>query len=593
MINTVKNCSKAGERFCFIIGAGASVSSGIPGGTLMAKQWFNKLKKLEPKETEKWIKENNFNEENVGNYYYQLYEKRFYAHPNEGYIWLQNAMKDAEPELGYYHLAKILASNETSNNLVITTNFDSLVEDAIFTYTKKKPLVITHELLAPYMDISTNRPIVAKIHRDLLLCPKSTKDETSTLDNAWEPALKKALDIYTPIVIGYGGNDESLMGLLEKVVNENSMKKPFYWCHIHNERPKNEIIELLKKRSGFLVPITDFDTAMYLFGIEFKHDFSKDAIEMSYNQNRIDRYFLKRNDIIHKLKKDKVERMLSDDEKVVIELIYESYRNEIKKLDEKIKVTPKDARLYYNRGINYECLNKQHKALGDKIKAIEYDTTKNATYYYSCGISYNYLNYFFKAIDNFNLAIEVDPSKADFYNRLGRSYHNLKKYENAIENHKKAVSLEQKNAYYHAWLSYSLFKNKYTEESRDILNKAFKLDKDEAFCYAIRGLINLKKAKKEGNKDIPDVLNDFNIAIKKEKNYRLLGRYTDISKYYLYVGDNKKAHEYLHKALKIHVFSGRAWYYLSKYYEAIGESKKSERCIIKANNCKFIPDEDD
>jgi len=226
MINTVKRCSDAGERFCFILGAGASVSSGIAPGNQMAKLWLDELKKLEPEMTKKWIEEDEVDENNIGSYYSKLYEMCFNAYPLEGYIWLQDAMRGATPRLGYYHLAKILTADKTSINLVITTNFDSLTEDAIFMYTDKKPLVVTHELLAQYMDFLANKPIVAKIHRDLMLRPKSLESEICQLAEAWEPVLKKALSIYSPIVIGYGGNDESLMGLLEKVVEENGMEKP-------------------------------------------------------------------------------------------------------------------------------------------------------------------------------------------------------------------------------------------------------------------------------------------------------------------------------------------------------------------------------
>ena len=204
MIDTMKTCSNAGERFCFILGAGASVSSGIPSGSTMAAEWLNYLKKLEPKEMEKWIKENKIDEANIGRFYSKVYERRFYTHPHEGYIWLQDAMKDAEPGLGYYHLAKILASDDALSNLVITTNFDSLTEDAIFMYTQKKPLIVTHELLAPYMDLSVKRPIIAKIHRDLMLRPKNSEAEISQLAKTWEPVLKKALGTYSPIVMGYG-----------------------------------------------------------------------------------------------------------------------------------------------------------------------------------------------------------------------------------------------------------------------------------------------------------------------------------------------------------------------------------------------------
>ena len=64
----------------------------------------------------------------------------------------------------------IMLTDKGRNNLVITTNFDSLVEDALFMYTSSKPLVINHELLADYAgDPNISRPIIAKVHRGIFL----------------------------------------------------------------------------------------------------------------------------------------------------------------------------------------------------------------------------------------------------------------------------------------------------------------------------------------------------------------------------------------------------------------------------------------
>ena len=72
-------------------------------------------------------------------------------------------MERAEPSFGYSVLAKILA--ETRHRVVITTNFDNLVADALSLYTSKHPLVCGHESLS----------IFAKPHtRGAPSSPKST-----------------------------------------------------------------------------------------------------------------------------------------------------------------------------------------------------------------------------------------------------------------------------------------------------------------------------------------------------------------------------------------------------------------------------------
>ena len=89
-------------------------------------------------------------------------------------------MEKAEPSCGYSFLAEILAQGK--HDIVITTNFDSLTEDALFIYTAKKPLVIGHSDLAGFINIQLQRPQVIKVHHDLFFSPQNTEDETKYID---------------------------------------------------------------------------------------------------------------------------------------------------------------------------------------------------------------------------------------------------------------------------------------------------------------------------------------------------------------------------------------------------------------------------
>ena len=68
-------------------------------------------------------------------YYFDIYTLRFFPNPRNGYSYLEKIMERCDPSLGYHTLAKLLTEGNL-NNLVITTNFDSLVEDALFLYTE-------------------------------------------------------------------------------------------------------------------------------------------------------------------------------------------------------------------------------------------------------------------------------------------------------------------------------------------------------------------------------------------------------------------------------------------------------------------------
>ena len=109
--------------------------------------------------------------------YFDLYAMRFFPDYQNGSAFLERTLERAQPSLGYYPLAALLAN--TRNNLVITTNFDSLVEDALFIYTDKRPIVISHELLAQYINFNTSRPIIASSTGACSLTP-STGPSRST-----------------------------------------------------------------------------------------------------------------------------------------------------------------------------------------------------------------------------------------------------------------------------------------------------------------------------------------------------------------------------------------------------------------------------
>ena len=99
-----------GDGCCFLLGAGASVTSGIPSGGVLAQRWYEDLKKnMNTNELDAWHQEISFDASRVAEFYPQIFERRFRDHPNTGYFQLQDSMKDAEPNIGYSFLAQVLA----------------------------------------------------------------------------------------------------------------------------------------------------------------------------------------------------------------------------------------------------------------------------------------------------------------------------------------------------------------------------------------------------------------------------------------------------------------------------------------------------
>ncbi|MCK9388501.1 MAG: tetratricopeptide repeat protein [Sulfuritalea sp.] len=255
------------RSIAFILGAGASITSGIPAGGALAQAWLKEIHLRQcldtKRDVESWAAEKleapGFRLSDSATYYARIFELRFGGDPKSGYAALEAKMEDAEPSLGYSVLAKILA--DTRHKVVVTTNFDNLVADALAIHALQHPLIVGHESLTGFVRPQLPRPLVAKIHRDLHLHPKNDRNGVDTLDKGWAEALELLFQHYTPLVIGYGGNDGSLMGFLAELPTGHIPGRLF-WCYREGDRPGENILDTIVRHNGVLVAIAGFDEFM-------------------------------------------------------------------------------------------------------------------------------------------------------------------------------------------------------------------------------------------------------------------------------------------------------------------------------------------
>lgn len=261
------------RRFAFILGAGASFDSGIPMAGQLVDRWLQELHAREDHERRPlaaWATAQNldidgFEHARAVEFYSQVFARRFADQPDEGYAYLERILHGRDPSFGYSVLAQVLAT--TRHRVVITTNFDNLVADALAIYTDQLPFVCGHESLAGFVRINPRRPLVIKVHRDLLLAPKNRVEELAGLPDALVQSLRDLLRSYTPIVIGYGGNDGSLMGLLRDVLQPGDIPGGIYWCYWHGAGlPGAPILDVVRRHRGKLIPIQGFDELMLQLG---------------------------------------------------------------------------------------------------------------------------------------------------------------------------------------------------------------------------------------------------------------------------------------------------------------------------------------
>jgi Tfp pilus assembly protein PilF len=261
------------SRFVFFLGAGCSISSGIPdAGTLVRSRWLPRLMQVQTGREDnllEWARGTfpAFTPETASQFYGQIIDTLFLnAHSRQQEIERLTAGKD--PSFGYAVLAQLMAHERFGQraNVVLTTNFDDMVADALYVYTNKKPLVISHDSLVGFIRVTGTKPLVLKLHGDARLSPRNTTLETRELDEPVRHALSNLLAETGLIFVGYGGNDTGITSILVHLA-EATLPAGVFW--VSDTVPGNELGSWLASRNAIWVRHRDFDQLMLFFYGEF------------------------------------------------------------------------------------------------------------------------------------------------------------------------------------------------------------------------------------------------------------------------------------------------------------------------------------
>ena len=458
------------RKFCFVLGAGASISSGIKSGQELVDIWDDKLRIRNKSSYLKWRSEYGITDENKYSFYSQYYEHYYKRYPKDGYNFLEKLMENAIPSAGYVILSYLLS--QTKNNVVITTNFDHLTEDAINSYTQTMPMVIGHESLSHYISKPINRPTVIKIHRDLLFDPANTVNEVDKLHDNWKKALNTILSEYHPIFIGYAGNDNSLMDFLieqGEAFADNRLCCP-YWMLYGDEKPVGKVHDFLEKSNGYFIHHNGFDEVMFLIGrvLKIKMQSKEDFLKKAENRfkilsDSIDNFTNKLmkdnsssaadNSTVSEEIKEAVQYVTSQTDlqnmykEVVLSYREGNYDDAVSTCKNLINLAPDNSRYHNTLGIILYKMKRYAEAITEKQKAVELEPN-NAEYRNSLGITLHALKRYDEALIEMQKAVELEPDNPEYRNSLGVTLHNMKRYDDALIEFQKAVELEPDNAEY-------------------------------------------------------------------------------------------------------------------------------------------------
>lgn len=269
----------------FFLGSGASISSGIPTGRDLIWEFKRsiyctecdiskeKYKDLALPSTRRILQEY-FDKK--GNYpqqddpkEYSYYFERCYTNPLARKRFIEKLVSDRKPSIGYLCLAEIIEHGKIKN--VWTTNFDSLIENAMNRlYPQNRILVCSEANRGNLSLLNPQYPVIGKLHGDYRYdWLKNTETELQQLEETLKRYAENQLADKQLVVIGYSGNDESIMSFLENSIEKKDLlSKGLLWAIQKNSSVNPRVYSLIKRaqkngKYADIVEIHGFDQLMF------------------------------------------------------------------------------------------------------------------------------------------------------------------------------------------------------------------------------------------------------------------------------------------------------------------------------------------
>ena len=322
-----------------------------------------------------------------------------------------------------------------------------------------------------------------------------------------QESLKPLLNEHSMIVIGYGGNDDSLMNYL----NEIKDRKPIYWCFRGNKNKLSSKITNILTKNDFIVQIQGFDKFMLLLNDKLNLGTIIDKEDI--NNSPIVKNALKYADKYKKQLEELTKEELDEDEQKAIEKLLPSwyhYELEIEKEpdDNKkeniyingLKAYPNSHELMNNYANLLEELNKDNEAESYYKKALEikpHHANANGNY----AILLKKLNRDNEAESYYKKALEIEPHDANTNGNYAQFLLNLGKRNEAnfyLENAFINYSTEN-DLLIELWFYRLAHYPEYFDEAKNelnlLLNKGF-------MSIGWDFSRNIEQAKKEGHQNI-------------------------------------------------------------------------------------------
>ena len=217
------------REFSLFLGAGASRSSGVVLASEMIREWRELAfrEQAGPNEAfEAWCARQPWF--GTPTEYSDLFEV-LYPDERARQKYVEPKIESAFPGWCYVYLANIV--REGHFNLVFTTNFDDLVNEALTRFIGYNAVVCAADSEVATINVATARAKVVKLHGDYLFKSlKNTRDELERLTANMGRKFAEFSRQCGMVVLGYAGADESIMSALATLLDDvESFPNGIYW----------------------------------------------------------------------------------------------------------------------------------------------------------------------------------------------------------------------------------------------------------------------------------------------------------------------------------------------------------------------------
>lgn len=237
---------RKGRKYAIFLGAGSSACSSIP----TAPGVIDLLREKYPGR-------------DLGSSYADVMKWAF-RRKSDRRAFFEDLCAGKVPCQHHYQLAKL--TERDIFTVIYTTNFDRLIETALFFYCSVPPAVYLHDVEFGEAELHAPDSKVLKLHGDFLFeaIANVPTELRAKLRANMRRKLLAYLETHGLVILGYGGGDETIMAVFEEAIQAPAcLRQGLFWVEKRTE-PREEVVRLLSLarshgKGGYLIRSTDAD----------------------------------------------------------------------------------------------------------------------------------------------------------------------------------------------------------------------------------------------------------------------------------------------------------------------------------------------